>query len=151
MSLSSSEQNGGENSANEFKSGASSGAPTILLVERNQSTRDVIQHTLRSQYQIDAVTAYEEARHLAESEEYDGILLSVYHQALEQGVEMVNQLRLPDACADVPIIILARPLMEGGWDKLFDDGVDDVVQMPFSKSDLFEVLGRHLSDEGGNG
>lgn len=134
---------GGPGDEDGFRPGAP-GAPAVLVIERTDATRRLIEQALRADYQVDAVGTYEQARRRAEENPYDGIVLSVYQRDVEAGIELMEALRAPDAAEGVPIILVCRPPLDRSEATLLDAGFDDVLRMPFAESELLDVVARHL-------
>ena len=136
MVRSSSDRNDTDNRENE----GSDGNPQLLIIERNESTRELMRRALRSEYDVATAPTYENGRRRAETESYDGIVVSVYHRELQEGVDMLTDLRSLDGLSTVPIIAVCPPIVEQGHEPLLEAGCDQVLKMPFTRSDLLEIL-----------
>ena len=131
---------------NGFRTGPS-GAPAVLVIERTEATRRLIVQALRPDYQVDAVATYAQARRRAAETRYDGIVLSVYQRDVEEGIELMRDLRALDGFEGVPIILVCRPPLDQNESSLLDAGFDDVLRMPFAESELLDVMSRHVTRE----
>lgn len=131
---------------NGFQSGPS-GGPAVLVVERTEATRRLMAQALRPDYRVDAVATYDQARRRAEETRYDGIVLSAYRQDVEAGVELMKDLRASAPPEEMSIILVGRSPLDRDPSSLLDAGFDDVIRMPFAKSTLLDVVGRHVSAE----
>jgi len=131
---------------NGFQNGPS-GGPAVLVIERTEATRRLMAQALRPDYRVDVVATYDQARRRAEETRYDGIVLSVYRQDVGAGVELMKDLRASAPPEEVAVILVGRSSFDRDPSSLLDAGFDDVMRMPFAKSTLLDVVGRHVSAE----
>lgn len=123
------------------------GSPAVLVIERTEATRRLMAQALRPDYRVDAVATYEQARRRAAETRYDGIVLSVYRQDVEAGVELMTTIRASAPREAISVILVGRSPLDRAPSSFLDAGFDDVMRMPFAKSDLLDVVGRHVSVE----
>lgn len=123
------------------------GGPAVLVIEQTEATRRLMAQALRPDYRVDTVATYDQARRRAAETRYDGIVLSVYRQDVEAGIELGKDLRASVPSEDISVILVGRSSLDRASSSLLDAGFDDVMRMPFAKSDLLDVVGRHVSVE----
>lgn len=143
----SSEERAGNASSGGFRDRSSSGEGSVLVIERNDSTRQLMKRALQPTYRVRTAVTYNQARRHAEEGRYDAVVLSVYHRDLDEGIELLEAFRATGAHASVPIILVGRPPLGRDEEALRDAGFDDVLRMPFTQSDLLAILDRHVSGE----
>jgi len=131
---------------NGFQNGPS-GGPAVLVIEQTEATRGLMAQALQPDYRVDAVATYDQARRRAEETRYRGIVLSVYRHDVEAGVELMENLRASARPGEVAVILVVRSSFDRDPSSLLDAGVDDVMRMPFAKSTLLDIVGRHVSVE----
>jgi DNA-binding response OmpR family regulator len=131
---------------NGFQNGPS-GGPAVLVIEQTEATRGLMAQALEPDYRVDAVATYDQARRRAEETRYDGIVLSVYRHDVEAGVELMKNLRASARPGEVAVVLVVRSSFDRDSSSLLDAGFDDVMRMPFAKSALLDVVGRHVSVE----
>jgi DNA-binding response OmpR family regulator len=120
------------------------GRPSVLIIEPTEPTRRLMEQALRPDYRVDAVATYEQARRHVGETHYDGIILSVYQRDVEAGLELMTSLRGALSREEGPVILVGRAPPGRDDPSLRDAGVDDVLRMPFTESELLDVVGRHL-------
>jgi DNA-binding response OmpR family regulator len=130
-----------------FRDRSSAGGKSVLAIERNESTRQLMTRALRSTYRVRAAVSYDQGRRYAEAGRYDAVILSVYHRDLDEGIELLGAIRATEDHTAVPVILVGRPPLGRDEEALRDAGFDDVLRMPFTQSDLLAILDRHV--EGG--
>jgi CheY-like chemotaxis protein len=121
-----------------------SSAPSVLVVERNRSTRQLMWRVLQPAYETQMAATYEELRRHAQDRAYDAVVMSLYSFDVDDGRQLLEDLRATTPYAERPIIAVCHPSVEAGSERLREDGFDDVLRMPFGESDLLSVLDRHL-------
>jgi DNA-binding response OmpR family regulator len=82
---------------------------------------------------------------LTEETRYDGIVLSVHRHDVGAGVELMKDLRASAPPGEGAVILVGRSSFDRDPSSLLDAGFDDVMRMPFAKSALLDVVGRHVS------
>lgn len=123
------------------------GGPSVLVIERSASTRELMWSVLRSEYQVQTAATYEEGLRRARAEAYVGIVMSLYPQEEGRGGEMLAALRDTDAHEAASIIAVCGPSLGRDRVSLLSDGFDDVLRMPFTQSDLLTVLDRMVGSD----
>lgn len=146
MSNSSFEDGRGTEGKNGFQNAPSDG-PAVLVIERTEATRRLMAQALQPDYRVDAVATYDQARRRAAETGYDGIVLSVYRQDVEAGVELMKDFRASAPSEEVAVILVGRSSFDRDPSSLLKAGFDDVMRMPFAKSTLLDVVGRQVAVE----
>jgi two-component system cell cycle response regulator DivK len=104
--------------------------PKILLVEDNETNRDMLSRRLeRRGYQVIIALDGEQAVVMARSETPDLILMDMSLPVLD-GWEATRQLRAASETRTVPIIALTAHAMQGDREKAIEAGCDDYDTKP---------------------
>lgn len=123
------------------QSGSPFGGRSVLLVEQNQSTRELMGRVLGSTYQVQVVATYEEAiERVRAQSHYDGVVVGLYPRDEKQGKEVLREIRAVDAHATTPVVAVCGPSYERSAEALLDEGFDEALRMPFSQSELLAVV-----------
>jgi len=133
---------GGE--GNDRGTGGPPEGPSVLVVERNRSIRQLMWRALRTTYEAQMAVTYEELRRHAREQTHDAVVMSLYPFDVGEARKLVEDLRASARYADCAIIAVCHPSVEVDAEQLRTEGVDEVLRMPFGASDLLSVLDRHL-------
>jgi len=139
-----SQENGGPGSDADDEPDGRSGTPSVLVVERNRSTRRLMWRVLQPAYETRMAATYEELRRHAQERAYDIVVVSLYSFDVDDGMQLLEDLRATTPYAERPVIAVCHPSVEVESEHLREDGFDDVLRMPFEQSELLSVLNRHL-------
>jgi two-component system chemotaxis response regulator CheY len=119
-------------------------APSVLVVESVRSTRELMALVLQRHYRTQTAATYEQALRRARTTSFDAVLMSVTLRGVEAGSAMIEDVRALDGYAEVPIMVVVGPSLDAGKERLAAAGGDGFLRMPFVRSDLLEILHRHL-------
>jgi len=115
---------------------------SILAVEDNPLTRELIAHQLGKQCDVDVVANPDEALALAQHQSFDVLVLDIHLSAGQNGVDLLHDLRaLPDYDA-VPAIALTAYALPADREQFLDEGFDYYLSKPFTKEELWTILQR---------
>ncbi|WP_440770958.1 response regulator transcription factor [Natronorubrum sp. DTA28] len=120
--------------------------PHILLLEDDDSLRDLLAHKLESSgYETTALANGRECwSFLATGEAPDLVLLDVMVPGLD-GFRVLGRIRNDDRLEGVPVIVLSSRGRQADVRRGFDLGADDYVTKPFSPAALVARVRRVLS------
>jgi DNA-binding response OmpR family regulator len=99
---------------------------------------------LRPTYEPQLAATYEDVRRHVQEQSFDAVVMSLYPFDVDEGIQVVEDVRAKAAHAECPIIAVCHPSVEAESESLRQAGFDDVVRMPFGQSELLAVLDRHL-------
>ena len=124
----------------------SAGRPHVLLLEDDDSLRELLVHKLESSgYETTALADGRECwSFLATGEPPDLVLLDVMVPGLD-GFRVLGRIRNDDQLEGVPIIVLSSRGRQADVRRGFDLGADDYVTKPFSPAALVARVRRLLS------
>lgn len=105
----------------------------ILIIEDDLELAQTLKAELRTSYAVDLAQTVEDGEYLAETIEYDLIILDLV-LADGDGLSVCLNLRQFDVCA--PILILTAKDSPEDKVKLLDCGADDYLTKPFNISEL---------------
>lgn len=126
-------------------SSASNGSQhQILVVEPIRSTRELLGTVLEGTYDIESVATYEEALRRVSSTHFDAILMSMNLTRVRTGTETLKRMRARSGYEDVPIIVFGGPSLDDEQERLGTAGGDEFLRMPFVRSELLDLLSRHV-------
>ncbi len=110
--------------------------PTILIVEDEQSIRDMLRFALHAAgYQtIEAADTHEARVRLAET--VPELILLDWMLPSGSGIDLVRQIKKDELTADIPIIMLTARVEDEYKVKGLETGADDYITKPFSMREL---------------
>jgi len=145
MDRSRSQTNGGLGSgADHGGRGGRADVPSVLVAERSRATRRLMRRALQPAYEAKMAARYEECRRCAQEQAFDAVVVGLYPLDLDDGLELVTDLRAKARYEEGPIIAVCHPSVEAQAESLRATGFDDTLRMPFGQSALRSVLDRHL-------
>lgn len=121
--------------------------PHILAVEDNSETQLLLEHLLKTSFDVEVVAGVEEALDAAADHTFDALLLDINLSEQRTGTDLLHLLRERDDMADVPAIALTAYAMPGDREDFLDAGFDQYVSKPFTRDDLTEAIETTLSAE----
>lgn len=121
--------------------------PTILLVEDNEISRDILRRRLRKNgYEIVLAADGAEALAVAQREHPDLILMDMTLPGID-GWETTIELRGHPGTADIPVIALTAHTLPGDRERALAAGCDEYetkpVEMPQLIAKIETLLARH--------
>lgn len=127
----------------------------ILVVEDEQAIAEMIMTSLElADYQVKRAANGQIAYQMVMDKAPD-LILADWMMPMMTGLELAKKLKLEEATAEIPIILLTAKSDEDDKIKGFDAGVDDYVVKPFSPRELLAriraVLRRGHADVEGKG
>jgi signal transduction histidine kinase/ActR/RegA family two-component response regulator len=125
---------------------SSDAQPNILIVEDNAINREMLTHIFANfGIQIAQVKDGESAVLAAQSHKFKLIMMDVNLPRMN-GIDTTRLIRtLPDH-ANTPIIAMTAAIMSDEKDRYLANGMSDVLNKPFSVSQLHSILKRWLPD-----
>jgi PAS domain S-box-containing protein len=124
---------------------ASSFSGTVLVVEDNALTRELINHHLDGYCDVEVVEGPDAALSLANEHSFDVLMLDIHLSAAADGVELLWQLRALPGYENAPAVALTAYALPSDRDQFLDAGFDYHLSKPFTKEQLLDVLGQAWS------
>lgn len=119
--------------------------PSILAVEDNPETQLLLQHLLRSDFQVVVTDGVDSALEASQRERFDILLLDINLSEQQTGIELLRLLREGDGEPRIPAIALTAYAMPGDRESFIEAGFDAYVSKPFTRSDLTKAIESTLS------
>ncbi len=114
--------------------------PKILLVEDNETNRDMLSRRLmRKGYDVVMAEDGEQAVQMAESENPDLILMDMSLPVLD-GWEATRRVKAKEETRSIPVIALTAHAMAGDREKALDAGCDDYDTKPIELPRLLDKI-----------
>lgn len=112
----------------------------VLAVEDNSETRLLLQHLLRSSFDVVVVPGVDDALSAAQKDEYDVFLLDINLSEQRTGTDLLHLLREDPDHEDIPAVALTAYAMPGDRENFLTAGFDEYVSKPFTRSDLTAAI-----------
>jgi CheY-like chemotaxis protein len=112
----------------------------VLAVEDNSETRLLLQHLLRSSFDVVVVAGVEGALDAVEEKEYDVFLLDINLSEQRTGTDLLHLLRENPSLQDVPAVALTAYAMPGDRENFLTAGFNEYVSKPFTRNDLTSAI-----------
>ena len=117
---------------------------SILVVEDDELTSDVIFHFLKDKYNIDIAKNSKEALELVSKNQYSLILMDINLGRGITGIELSRMIRQLFGYEKIPIIASTAFAMVKDKEEFLASGLDDYISKPYSRNELFKVINRNL-------
>jgi CheY-like chemotaxis protein len=125
-------------------SGATSGTPTILIVENEVSNRILIERVLSTRgYRCISASNGQEALNLLDKEKVDLILTDLSMPVLD-GYQTTQLIRARPGMAQVPIVAVTAYALNDESEAAMRIGCTEYLTKPFKPRQLLEVVERLL-------
>ena len=113
---------------------------TILIIEADDSLRQLLSHMLKKSYEVVGTKSGEEAiRWLAEGRIPDVVLMESILHGMTAG-EVVEYLRVSGIYRETPILLLAGRTEENAGRQLLLSGANALLAKPFNPEQLHQQL-----------
>ena len=113
---------------------------TILYVEDDDVSTNVIRTFLKDLCDIESVVDGEKAIKAISSMQYDLILMDINLGRGINGIEVTKFVRQLPAYRDIPIIALTAYAMDGDSEEFFEAGCTHYISKPFRKQELVDLV-----------
>ena len=112
----------------------------ILVVEDNPDTKDLVERILGSLYQVETTTEPEIALQYARRYSFDTLILDINLGAVQDGIDLLREIRTLSDYQDTPAIALTAYTMPGDRERFIEAGFDHYLGKPFTKQELLESI-----------
>lgn len=119
------------------------GKPLLLVVDDNADMRDFLLRLLRPHWRVESAVDGREALAIMRTRPPDLVLSDVMMPNLD-GVGLLQAMRLDEALATIPVILLSARAGEEDRVAGLDTGADDYLVKPFSSRELISRVRTHL-------
>jgi PAS domain S-box-containing protein len=113
---------------------------SVLVVEDNPLTRELISHQLGAHCEVELAEGPEAALDLARGRTFDLVMLDIHLGTDMNGVDLLRDLRDLPHYANVPAIALTAYALPADRERFFDGGFNLHLSKPFTKEELFETI-----------
>jgi DNA-binding response OmpR family regulator len=120
---------------------------TVLVVEDNKGTRDIVVYNLtQAGYRALEATDGAVALEILGKQTVDLILLDVMMPKMD-GFSLCRLLKQPGATAAIPIVICTAKNEREDVMKAVQSGADDYIVKPFTRDTLLEKVRKHTDEK----
>lgn len=109
---------------------------SILAVEDNSETQLLLDHLLKSSFDVVVVPGVDGALEAVEKQSFDALLLDINLSEERTGTDLLHLLRQQEGMADTPAVALTAYAMPGDREDFLEAGFDQYVSKPFTRADL---------------
>ncbi len=124
----------------EIKMDEEKGNYSLLLVENDIPSIDIIKIYLLERYVVDSALDGLTALQMVEKKKYDAILMDIDLGFGMNGLEVTQKIRELKGYENVPIIAVTAYAMLGDREKFLSAGCSHYIAKPFDKLDLIDLL-----------
>jgi len=121
--------------------------PLALLVEDNESNREIVESFLEGTCRVDTVPRYFDALKLIGSRHYDLFLVDINLGPGPDGSDLLQEIRKLPEYENVPVIAVTGYAMLGDGMKLLQSGFTHYIRKPFDKEELTGLVRKALGME----
>jgi len=117
-----------------------SSLPSLLAVEDNSETQLLLDHLLKSSFDVVVVPGVDGALDAVEKHSFDAFLLDINLSEERTGTDLLHLLRNQKGMANTPAVALTAYAMPGDREDFLEAGFDQYVSKPFTRADLTEAI-----------
>ena len=116
------------------------GMPEVLLVEDNETNKEVIELYLKKVCKIEYASEGKSALAMASQKKYALILMDINLGNGLNGIEVTKEIRKMKGYKDTPIVALTGYAMFGDKEKLLTEGCSHYMSKPFMKKEIVQLV-----------
>jgi len=120
--------------------------PKLLVVDNDESSRDIIKLFLKDLYEMEFADSGEKAFHLVNDKKFDIILMDINLGKGMSGVESTREIKKIESYKDVAIIAITGFAMRGDKEEFMQAGCTHYLSKPFSRTKLIKLLNEVTSN-----
>jgi PAS domain S-box-containing protein len=121
--------------------------PRMLVVDNDESSRDIIKLFVKDMCDADFVDSGEKAFRIVNEKKYDIILMDINLGQGMSGVEATKEIRKIDSYKSIPIVAITGFAMRGDREEFIQAGCTHYLSKPFSRTKLFKLLREIFSNQ----
>jgi PAS domain S-box-containing protein len=114
--------------------------PNLLVVDNDESSRDIIKLFLKDVCKIDFTDSGEKAFRIVNEKKYDIILMDINLGIGMSGVEATREIRKIESYKDVPIVAITGFAMRGDREEFIQAGCTHYLSKPFSRAKIMKLI-----------
>lgn len=133
-------------SENDNSNESNKNLPKILVVDDDETSRNVMSRFLAGQYLSVCVEDANEAIVRANNEQYDAVLMDINLGKGMNGLEATKIIRKLAGYKEVPIIAVTAYAMKGDKEEFLAAGCSEYISKPFSKAQFLPFIQKVLLD-----
>jgi CheY-like chemotaxis protein len=114
--------------------------PEILVVDDDETTRDIVRLFLKNTYKVDFAKSGDIALNLVKKKRYQIILMDINLGKGLSGIETTGQIKNLKQYKNIPIVALTAFAMAGEKEEFLKSGLTHYLSKPFMKKDLVSLL-----------
>jgi len=103
----------------------------VLLVEDDESSRDIMKYLLKNTCELEITYRGEEAIALAKTNKFDLILMDIKLNFGMNGIQAAKEIRKISGYENVPIIAVTAYAMKGDREYFLSQGLSNYIAKPF--------------------
>ena len=121
------------------------GNHSLLLVENDIPSVEIIKIYLQNKYNIDSAVDGLTALKMVAEKKYSAILMDIDLGFGMNGIEVAQKIRKLEGYENIPIIAVTAYAMMGDKEKFLNAGCTHYIAKPFDRNALIDLLGEALS------
>lgn len=114
--------------------------PSLLVVDNDESSRDIIKLFVKDICDTDFADSGEKAFRLINEKKYDIILMDINLGKGMSGVETTKEIRKIESYKSVPIIAITGFAMRGDREEFIQAGCTHYLSKPFSRAKIMKLI-----------
>ena len=129
------------------KSIATGSKPNLLVVDNDESSRDIIKLFLKDLCVMELADSGEKAFRLVNDNKFDIILMDINLGKGMSGVETTKEIKKIESYKNVPIVAITGFAMRGDREEFIQAGCTHYLSKPFSRTKLIKLLSEITSNK----
>jgi len=114
--------------------------PNLLVVDNDDSSRDIIKLFLKDLFKMDFADSGEKAYRIVNDKKIDIILMDINLGKGMSGVETTKEIKKIESYKNVPIVAITGFAMRGDREEFLQAGCTHYLSKPFSRTKLIKLL-----------
>ncbi|MDH3268804.1 MAG: PAS domain S-box protein, partial [Ignavibacteria bacterium] len=119
--------------------------PNLLVVDNDESSRDIIKLFLKDLCEMEFTDSGEKAFRLVNDKKFDIILMDINLGKGMSGVEVTKEIKKIESYKNVPIVAITGFAMRGDREEFIQAGCTHYLSKPFSRTKLVKLLSEIFS------
>jgi len=114
--------------------------PRMLVVDNDESSRDIIKLFVKDMCDADFVESGEKAFRMVNENKYDIILMDINLGQGMSGVETTKEIRKMESYKNIPIVAITGFAMRGDREEFIQAGCTHYLSKPFSRAKIMKLI-----------
>jgi CheY-like chemotaxis protein len=119
--------------------------PTLLIVEDDEISKEVVSLFLAGQYEIDSTSSAEQALAFVEKKTYSAILMDINLGRGLTGIDLAKKIKVMENYKSIPIVAITAFAMRGDKEEFISAGFDYYLAKPFTREELKATIKKLLN------